>query len=209
MSLVSNDLKITTAGLPEGEVTMTIASGMIKNTGDGVNFTGDTLSDSVSITFTVQPKAADVLDVFKPFAAAHRFVLPTGENTVKFDDAVGAEIMQMLQEDLGDLMTTLDANIYDTYGGLVDPEGIEISGHTGGIRMYAIGVVGNDPTYDLETMIPFRGSEQVLGNLVDFSLVASTIADWSLDSMGTIFLGTKAASNVEFVIIYDRITINY
>ena len=89
------------------------------------------------------------------------------------------------------------------------PEDIEISGHTGGIRMYAIGVVGNNPTYDLETMIPFRGSEQVLGKLVNKWLVASTITDWSLDSIGTITLGTKAGSNVEFVIIYDRIAINY
>ena len=188
---------------------MTIASGMIKNTGDGVNFTGETLSDSVLITFTVQPKTADDLDVFKPFAAAHRFVLPVGKNTVKFDDAVGTEIKAMMEEDLGDLMTTLDSNVYDVYSALTTPEDIEISGHTGGIRMYAIGVVGNNPTYDLETMIPFRGSEQVLGNLVNKWLVASTITDWSLDSIGTITLGTKAGSNVEFVIIYDRIAINY
>ena len=179
--------------------------------GNRVSFTGETLSDSVSITFTVQPKVADNLDVFKPFAAAHRFVLPSGENTVKFDDAVGTEIMQMLQEDLNYVMTKLDSNVYDAYGllpNIADAE-IGVSGYTGGIRMYAIGVVGNNPTYDLETMIPFYGSEQVLGSLVNFSLVASTIKHWDIDSMGTVSFGTKAAGNVEFVIIYDRVTLNY
>ena len=190
---------------------MTISSGMIKNTGDGVSFTGETLSDLVSITFTVQPKVADNLDVFKPFAAAHRFVLPSGENTVKFDDAVGTDIMQMLQEDLSYVMTKLDSNVYDAYGllpNIADAE-IGVSGYTGGIRMYAIGVVGNNPTYNLETMIPFNGSGQKLGSLVNDWLVASQIEYWDINSVGTVSLGTKAGSDVEFVIIYDRITLNY
>ena len=67
--------------------------------------------------------------------------------------------------------------------------------------MYALGVVGAEPTYNLETMIPFNGSEQKLGSLVDFSLVASQIKYWDIDSVGTVSFGTKAASNVEFVII--------
>ena len=45
--------------------------------------------------------------------------------------------------------------------------------------------------------------------LVNSSLVASTIEYWDVNSAGVISLGTKAASNVEFVIIYDRITLNY
>ena len=209
VSLVGSDLKLTTTGLPEGEVTMTIASGMIKNTGDGVNFTGETLSDSVSIVFTVQAQVADDLDVYKPFAASHKFTLPVSKNTVKFDDAVGSEIKTMMEEDLGDLITTLDTTVYGAYGTLNYPDDIGITGSTGGIRMYALGVVGNKPTYDLETLIPFEGSNQKLGNLVNFSLVASTITEWSLDSEGTITLGTIAASSVEFVIIYDRIVINH
>ena len=207
--LAGSDLKITTTGLPEGEVTMTIASGMIKNTGDGVNFTGETLSDSISIIFTVQHQATDDLDVYKPFAASHRFVLPVGENTVKFDDAVGPEIMAMVNEDLKDLMNTLGENVYDTYGTLNYPDDIGATSVTGGIRMYAIGVVGNKKVYDLETLIPFRGSNQKLGSLVNFSLVASTIEHWDIDSVGTVTLGTIAASSVEFVIIYDRIVINH
>ena len=75
--------------------------------------------------------------------------------------------------------------------------------------MYALGVVGAEPTYNLETMIPFYGSEQILRSLVNFSLVASTIEHWDVNSAGVISFGTKAASNVEFVIIYDRITLNY
>ena len=75
--------------------------------------------------------------------------------------------------------------------------------------MYAIGVVGNNPTYNLETMIPFNGSGQKLGSLVNNWLVASQIEYWDINSVGTVSLGTKAGSDVEFVIIYDRITLNY
>ena len=59
-------------------------------------------------------------------------------------------------------------------------------------------------------MIPFIGSEQTLGNLVNEWLVSCAITGWTVTSGGVIdYTGGKTASNVEFVIIYDRITINY
>ena len=58
-------------------------------------------------------------------------------------------------------------------------------------------------------MIPFVGSEQKLGSLVNNWLVACTITGWTVTSGGTIdYTGTKTGSDVEFVIIYDRITTN-
>ena len=215
VSLVGNDLKITTTGLPEGKVTMTIASGMIKNTGDGVSFTGDTLSDSVSITFTVQPKVADDLDVFKPFAAANRFVVPSS-NTFPIEDAMGPEMVAMFNEDMTKVNNPDGFNLYTLYHAMVsDPDYLAELGYTnitGGFRLYALGIIGDPRVYDLETLIPLIDTDQVKGSLVNSSLVGQdSLTQWEIaedDPSANISFNSIAGTPVEYVIVYDRIIVS-
>ena len=216
VSLVGNDLKITTAGLPEGEVTMTIASGMIKNTGDGVSFTGETLSDSVSITFTVQPKVADDLDVFKPFAAANRFVVPSG-STFPIEDAMGPEMVAMFNEDITKVNNPDGLNLYTLYHAMVsDPDYLAQLGYTnitGGFRLYGLGLtISATRVYDLETLIPLFGTDQIKGSLVNSELVGQdSLTQWEIfedDPSANISFNSTAGTPVEYVIVYDRIIVS-
>ena len=96
-----------------------------------------------------------------------------------------------------------------------DPDFLAELGYTnvtGGFRLYALGIIGDPRVYDLETLIPLVGTDQVKGSLVNSSLVGQdSLTQWEIaedDPSAKISFNSTAGTPVEYVIVYDRIIVS-
>ena len=156
------------------------------------------------------------MDVFKPFAAANRFVVPSG-STFPIEDAMGPEMVAMFNEDMTKVNNLDGENLYTLYHAMVsDSEYLTYLGYTnvtGGFRLYALGMADSQiRVYDLETLIPLVGTDQVKGSLVNSELVGQdSLTQWEIAEDGSsanISFNSIAGTPVEYIIVYDRIIVS-
>ena len=84
---------------------------------------------------------------------------------------------------------------------------------TGGFRLYALGMADSQiRVYDLKTLIPLVGTDQVKGSLVNSSLVGQdSLTQWEIaedDPSANISFNSVAGTPIEYVIVYDRIIVS-
>lgn len=118
VQLQGTNLVLSMSGLTgRTQASFTIPAGLIKNTGDGTVYTGETTSDSITITFT--PEAEKPADPFGTYLTKDVFKLPTGIQA-HLEASMIPNLMNI--EKTRSILTKKDWEEFDndTYGGLVD-----------------------------------------------------------------------------------------
>ena len=84
VQLQGSDLVLSMSGLTGGiQASFTIPTGLIKNTGDGKVYTGETTSDPITVTFT--PEAAQPADPFGKFITKDVYKVPVSADKIEVD----------------------------------------------------------------------------------------------------------------------------
>ena len=208
VKIQGNDLILSMSGLTGGtQASFTIPVGLIKNTGDGKVYTGETTSDSITVTFT--PEAAKPADPFGTYVTKDVYLQndTAGSLTLsQFPNIAGLDLSTLLPSNVVKALTDAgeEINMEIIVGFMQTPEdmseayGISEVYQSGGIELYAVcGAAEYDENHiNLNTLLALDGSKQVAG-----SDAYSKLTGWSYSGTGIMLLPGAPTSSTAFILI--------
>ena len=211
VQLQGNDLVLSMSGLTGGtQANFTIPAGLIKNTGDGKVYTGETTSDLVTVTFT--PEAAqpadpifgdyvsrdnwdtnnigDIILSKENFPEVHKLynnrALLTSEEWDMFTDDYSGDVVAFLY----DVMMNVD-NTFTTK--------ISVEMYVNFTEYYNSGKASGD------TLLPLNESNQQLGKDFPEPLKTKNVTRWTPQYNGTASLPAATGSEYVFTLIIRKL----
>lgn len=207
VQLQGTNLVLSMSGLTGGtQASFTIPAGLIKNTGDGVAYTGVTTSDSITVTFT--PEAEKPADPFGEYVSKDEFYAPNSVQSLAVNKDTAPNLYKLYNEKL--VLTQDEWNEFvdeETYGSdllcflayfVQYPDdhttklSVELYANT--LAEYKRGEILTD------SIIPMYGSTQTMGKdvpeLLKLALTGNYTADanWDPNGNGIHFTGSTGGA---------------
>lgn len=205
VQLQGTNLVLSMSGLTGGtQANFTIPAGLIKNTGDGKVYTGETTSDSITVTFT--PEADKPADPFAPYLIKDVFRLSSG-NVIDVNETTAPNLYKVYKDKSiltpeewaifddpdwsGDLINFFTA--FNQDDGSTFTRKLIVELHISTQEEYDAGIIKTDTILPLDGAIP----EQTVGSEVPESMNTET---WSADNEG-ITLSAGVGSDYVFILL--------
>ena len=213
MNIVGTNLELKLSGLINGsESSFTLPNGLLKNTGDGVIFDGETLSDSVTVTFT--PAAAAVDPIFGEYVTRDNVrVADPKATSIKVNETNFPQLMKLYNDKA--LLTSEEWALYDDpevdWGGVLDFLYAGVIGDVELTTKYSIELYVNFlDEYDKgnisgNTLLPLAGTEQQTGSETPAALKTAGVTYWETDGVNNISLPAILGSEYVFTLIIRKL----
>ena len=211
MNIVGTNLELKLSGLTNGsESSFILPNGLLKNVGDGVTFDGETLSDSVTVTFT--PAAATIDPIFGDYVTRDNISMGN-TGTIDINETNFPELYRLYNEKL--LLTSDEWNKYesekDDWGDLLTflTTAVQYPGTL--TTNFSVELYANyKSVYDKgnasgDTLLQLEGTDQVVGSQLPSALKSQGLTSWSTRADGKIYFPQATGSDYVFTLIIRKL----